>query len=112
MKMARGVGSIVGVAVLTTAAAFAAAGPAAAGSNGQHVKACGSAFSATIWGTDQNGHFAQAPITLVKNGCAEFGTLWLKGAVTVRWYSNRGSYSESQFNIPVSWPQDWYSVYK
>jgi hypothetical protein len=85
--------------VLSAAAVLDVTGPASAGTNGQHVAACvGNATQiakARIWGTNQNGDFAETDsrdINYQFSSCASFGDYWFKKDITLRRVFGDGQY--------------------
>ncbi|MFI5735066.1 hypothetical protein ACIA49_33445 [Kribbella sp. NPDC051587] len=108
----RGFGGMVAVAASLLAVGVS---PAVAGYNGQHVRVCGGheAGNATVWGTDQNGNFAQTPLRLVRGGCAEFGDYWFKGNVTALVGDvvvGHVHHKEVHATVPVSQADDWFRI--
>jgi hypothetical protein len=99
---------IAGASLAATAGLATAVLPAAAGSNGQHVQVCanyGAYYQISMWGTDQNGNFAQTPATQMsyeQRGCVYFGNYWFKGNCTIRLWKRSGGYDEKHVYIPVS----------
>ncbi|MFI5735051.1 hypothetical protein ACIA49_33370 [Kribbella sp. NPDC051587] len=108
-----------GVALLLPIVAVAATSPAAAGTNGQHVEACSgyhTVIGASMWGTDQNGNFAETPrrdfpYAYSVRQCDRFDDYWFKGNITVRWYRSDGTTTETHEYIPVSQASDWKTVH-
>jgi hypothetical protein len=104
------------IVVLATASLAGTVVPASAGSNGQHVQVCantGSWYAISMWGTDQNGNFAETPRTVPQqgqHGCVAFSNYWFKGNVTIRlWRRGSGNlYDERHPYIPISQSSDWF----
>jgi hypothetical protein len=115
MKIASSALAVFGIAASAAAGAVVTTGPAAAGTNGQHVAVAAGGYtdvkSVRVWGTDQNGNFAETPTRAISNDKlrqALFPEYWFKGNVTVRYYFYDGHTSEKHYNVPVSYPTDWY----